>query len=136
MDGKIHTQDVIALQVKAFGPCWMMNLYYGHKPQEWFAQEKKPQTILNHRTCNINAPLHAGFLCLRLYFHEYANFIKHYSDHSTLEMGREERGGTEKHHTETSWLPCSVQGGEMRSVTIYRRTNKSPAKQREFWISR
>lgn len=80
----------------------------------------------NCRTCTIDATLHTGFLCLGLYFHEYVNFINHYSDHSTLGVGRGERGGREEHHVETFQLPCSVHGegaqrGEMRSVIIYTR---------------
>lgn len=86
------------------------------------------KTTLNHRTGNINASLHVGFLCLRLYFHEYVDFINHYSDQSTLEMGREERGRTAKHHMETFQLPCRVQGGEMRSVIVYMRRKKGEKK--------
>lgn len=47
----------------------------------------------NRITWNINAMLHVSFLCLRLYFHEYVNFINNYSD-STLGWGGEREMNT------------------------------------------
>lgn len=58
---------------------------------------------LNCRPNNINATLHAGFLCLRLYFHEYANFIKNYS---TPVFGG--RGGKERRAPRVR-LPAALQ---------------------------
>lgn len=74
---------------------------------------------LNCRPYNINATLHVGFLCLRLYFHEYANFIRNYSAPSVWGAGR----GGGKSITRRA-VSCPAVYTEMRSLSVYTRRKK------------